>query len=320
MARATEIKPEPTPQPELHEPRVRDPGLRDFTRHDMKAIVIRAGKESMNDQITDTAAALAYYGFMAIPALMLVALGFFAVVASPSAIDSVVERIGTVAPQQTVELLDDSLRRMQRNQGGGLAIIVIGLLVALWTTTGAMNALMRGLNHVYDRDESRGFVKQRAVALVMLAALLLAFALVFGLLVLGPHISRWIGDAIGFESFFSWIWWSAQWPILLFGLLLAFAVILALGPDIGGHKASLITLGSLVAVLLWLLASGLFAVYVSMFASYNKAWGSLAAVIIMLTWLWLSALALLFGAEINAEARRTRALRSADSPRAPQQA
>ena len=320
MARVAEIKPEPGPQPERHEPRVHDPGLRDFTRRDLKAIVVRAARESMNDQITDTAAALAYYGFMAIPAIMLVALGFFAVVASPSAIDSVVERVGSVAPQQTVELLDDSLRRMQQNQGGGLAMIVVGLLVALWTTTGAMNALMRGLNHVYDREETRGFVKQRAVALVMLAALLLAFALVFGLLVLGPHISRWIGDASGFESFFSWIWWSAQWPILLFGLLLAFTAILYLGPNTGENKASLITLGSLVAVLLWLLASGAFAVYVSMFGSYNKAWGSLAAVIIMLTWLWLSALALLFGAEINAEARRTRALRSPEVPREPEAA
>ena len=108
---------------------------------------------------------------------------------------------------------------------------------------------------------------------------------------------------------FGWIWWTAEWPILLLGLLFVFAVVLYLGPNVAHPRWRFLTPGSVVAVAVWLVASGLFAVYVSLFGSYNKAWGSLAAVIILLTWLWLSALALLLGAEINAEAERSRELR-----------
>jgi membrane protein len=111
------------------------------------------------------------------------------------------------------------------------------------------------------------------------------------------------------ESTLEWIWWAAQWPILIVGLLLVFAAILSLGPNVDHPRWRFLTPGSVLAVVIWLGASGLFAVYVSMFGSYNKTWGSLAAVVIMLTWLWLSALALLFGAEVNAEAERSRELR-----------
>jgi membrane protein len=152
-------------------------------------------------------------------------------------------------------------------------------------------------------------VRQRVTALTMLVCLLLAFALSFGLLVLGPVISDWLGGVLNLEGAFGWIWWTVQWPILLFGLLFVFAGVLYLGPNVAHPRWRFLTPGSIVAVAIWMLASGLFAVYVSLFASYNKAWGSLAAVIIMLTWLWLSALALLLGAEINAEAERSRELR-----------
>jgi membrane protein len=108
---------------------------------------------------------------------------------------------------------------------------------------------------------------------------------------------------------FGWIWWTLQWPILVAGLLFAFAGVLYLGPNVAHPRWRFLTPGSATAVAIWIVASGLFAVYVSLFGSYNKAWGSLAAVIVMLTWLWLSALALLFGAEINAEAERSRELR-----------
>src|SRR4030095_1589648 len=109
--------------------------------------------------------------------------------------------------------------------------------------------------------------------------------LVFALLVLGPALSGWIGDAIGAGSVFDWLWWTAQWPVLIVGLLLAFAFVLFLGPNVEQRRWSFLTPGSAIAVVIWLLASGGFALYVSSFGSYNKAWGSLAAVVIMLTWL-----------------------------------
>jgi membrane protein len=299
----------PTPQPERHEPRLRDPEMSDLSRRDWKAVLLRAAKETKDDNVTDVAAALAYYAFLAIPAALLVGVGAFSVLAGPDTIDTLMDKLATVVPAEAIDLLRESLTRVTENENGGLVMIVLGFLLALWTATGAMNALMRGLNSVYDRDETRGFFKQRITALGMLVCMLLAFGLTFGLLVLGPVISDWLGGLLNLEGVFGWIWWTLQWPILVVGLLFAFAGILHLGPNVDHPRWRFLTLGSGVAVAIWILASGLFAVYVSLFGSYNKAWGSLAAVIIMLTWLWLSALALLFGAEVNAEAERSRELR-----------
>ena len=297
------------PQPERDEPKLRDPGIRDLSRRDWKAVLVRAVKETKGDNVTDTAATLAYYAFLAIPAALLVGLGAFSVLAGPETIERLLDKLGTVVPAEAIDLLRESLTRATENRNGGLVLLVLGFLLALWTATGAMNAFMRGLNSVYDRKETRGFLRQRVTALGMLVCMLLAFGLSFGLLVLGPVISDWLGGLLNLESVFGWIWWTLQWPILVVGLLLAFAGVLYLGPNVAHPRWRFLTPGSAVAVAIWILASGLFAVYVSLFGSYNKAWGSVAAVIIMLTWLWLSALALLFGAEINVEAERSRELR-----------
>jgi membrane protein len=297
------------PQPELEEPRLGDPGIRDLSSRDWRAVLVRAVKETRQDGVTDTAAALAYYAFLAIPAALLVSLGVFSVLAGPDTIERLLDELGKIVPAETIDLLRESLTRAIENRSGGLALIVLGFLLALWTATGAMNALMRGLNAVYHRDETRGFIRQRLTALGMLACLLLAFALSFGLLVLGPVISDWLGGLLDLEGVFGWIWWTLQWPLLVGGLLFAFAGVLYFGPNFAHPRWRFITPGSVVAVAIWIAASGLFAIYVSLFGSYNKAWGSLAAVIIMLTWLWLSALALLLGAEVNAEAERSRELR-----------
>lgn len=300
----------PTPQPERRERELPDPAPRDLSRRDWKAVVIRAGKEAKDDRITDVAAMLAYYAFLAIPSALLVTLGLFTVLAGRDTVDTLMGRLEGVVPPETITLLEESLTRTLENQGGGVAMIAIGVVLALWTATGAMNGLMRGLNVAYDRRETRGFLKQRLTALAMLACLLVAFGLVIGLLVLGPVISTWLGNVLGLETAFRWIWWTAQWPILVLGLLLAFAGIHYLGPNVDHPRWKFLTLGSATSVVVWLTASGLFALYVTFFGSYNKTWGSLAAVIVMLTWLWLSSLALLLGAEINAEAERSRELRS----------
>ena len=299
----------PTPQPETKEPQLADPGLRDLSLRDYRAIVIRAGKEALDDGITDWAAALAYYLFLSLPATLLLTLGTFGLVAGTDAVDSLMDRFAQVAPADAVSLVGDSLDRVVENQSGSIVMIVVGAVLAVWTATGAMTALMRALNRAYDRPESRGFVRQRTTALVMFALAAIAFALAFGLLVLGPHLSRWIGEAANLESLTRWLWWTAQWPILVFALLAMFAVVLYVGPNVDHPRWRFVTPGALFTVVAWLAISGLFAVYVSMFGSYNKAWGSLAAVIVMLTWLWLSALVLLLGAEINAEAERSRELR-----------
>jgi membrane protein len=228
------------------------------------------------------------------------------------------DKIGQVAPSETTDLLGDSLRRLNQNESSSLVMTIVGFVLALWTTTGAMTAFMRALNRAYDREEKRNFVRQRLVALQMLGAMGAAFLLVFGLLVLGPLISEWIGRALDIEGVIGWVWWIAQWPVLIAGLLAAFATVLYLGPNVDHPKWQFITPGSVIALFIWLVASGLFAIYTSMFGSYNKTWGTLAAVIVMLTWLWLTALALLFGAEVNAEAERSRELRQGQTAAADQ--
>jgi membrane protein len=300
----------PEPQPEHGEPKLADPSPRDLSKRDYFAILIRAGKESMKDHITNLAAALAYYAFLAIPSALLVAVGVFSLVAGDDAIATIIEKLDTVVPQEALTLIEDSLRRVTEAQSSsGITLIIVGSVLALWTLTGAMDTLMWALNAAYDREETRGFIKRRLTAIAMVILMLLAFVLAFGLLVLGPVVSDALGSAVDLETVVKWLWWTAQWPILLLGLLFAFATIHYLGPNVDHPRWQFLTFGTAISVVVWLLASGGFAIYVSSFGSFDKTWGSLAGVIIMLTWLWLSGLALLFGAEVNAEAERSRELR-----------
>jgi membrane protein len=302
---------EPTrPQPEHAEPTLADPTPRDLSKRDYVAILVRAGKESLKDHVTNLAAALAYYAFLAIPSLLLVGVGVFSLVAGDDAVSTIIERLEGIAPQEALTLLEENLDRVtEQQQSSGITMIVVGSVLALWTLTGSMQTLMWALNSAYDREETRGFFKRRLTALAMVVLMLLAFGLAFGLLVLGPALSGWIGSAVGLEAVVKWLWWTAQWPILVLGLLFAFATILYLGPNVDHPRWRFLTFGTTISVAVWLAASGAFAVYVSQFDSYNKTWGAVAAVIIMLTWLWISGLALLFGAEVNAEAERSRELR-----------
>ena len=303
----------PRPQPEQDEPKISDPDLGDLSKRDYMAIFVRAAKKSIKDHIPNLAAALAYYAFLAIPSLLLISVGVFGLVANQDAVSKLVDRLETVAPPEALTLVRQSLERITEGQASsGIAMIVVGSVLALWTLTGSMQTLMWALNSAYDREETRGFVKQRLTALLMVLLMLVAFVLAFGLLVLGPHLSGWVGSAVNMETLVEWLWWTVQWPILILALLAVFATVLYLGPNVDHPRWSFLTLGTVTSVLVWLLASGAFAVFVGQVGSYNKAWGSLAAVIIMLTWLWISGLALLFGAEINAESERSRELRGGD--------
>jgi len=302
----------PQPQPEHEEPRQEDPKPTSLSKRDYFAILKRAGKETLNDNVPALAAALAYYAFLAIPSALLVAVGTFSLVAGPDTVNSFVDTLGKVMPAQAADLIRGSLTNMTKNHATGITIIGIGGLLAIWSLGGAMQNVMWALNTAYDREETRGFVKKRLTGWYMLGFVLLGFAVSFGLLVLGPHLSDWIGNATGQKGLVTWLWWAAQWPILVGGLFFAFAGLLYLGPNVEHPRWQWISLGSVVAALIWLSASALFAVYVSQFGSYNKTWGTLSAVVVMLTWLWLSGVALLFGAEINAEAERSRELRKGE--------
>jgi membrane protein len=216
-------------------------------------------------------------------------------------------------PAQATSLLGGSLRRLSAHPRTGIVVTAIGAVLAVWSTTGAMTTYMTALATAYGRRDRRSFVRKRVVALQMVAVISLAFLLVAVLLMFGPAVERLLAAHAGpLSGAVGWIWWIGQWPILLVGLLSAFATLLYLGPDVDQPGWRFVTPGSLLATAIWLAASGGFAVYTSRFGSYDKTWGSLAGVIVMLTWLWLAAIALLLGAAVNAEVERSRELRAGE--------
>jgi membrane protein len=302
---------EAVPAPERWEPKLADPRLRDLSLRDWVAIFRRAATETIDDNMPMVASAVAYSSFLAIPSILLLAVGVFTLVASPDTIDALMDRFSTFMPEEATQLLGDSLQRLEQQPSTGVVLTIVGLVLATWASTGAMTTYMTALNLAYDREDGRSFVRKRLVALVMVVAAGAAVLLVGLLLIFGPVIERFLGDLLGLEGVLGWIWWTAQWPLLFFGLLAAFAVLHYFGPDVEHRHWQFISPGSVVAAVGWLVASSGFAIYTGLFGSYNKAWGSFSAVIVTLVWLWLTGLALLFGGEVNAEVERSRELRQA---------
>jgi membrane protein len=239
-----------------------------------------------------------------------VAVGVFTLVAGPDTISSLMDHFSQVMPAEVTSLLGGSLHRLDRRPSTGIAMTVVGSVIALWATTSAMTTYMTAVNLAYERKDGRSFVGKRLVALELVAIIGLAFLLVAVLLIFGPSLEQLVAShAGGASGAVGWIWWIGTWPILVAGLLVAFSSLLYLGPDVRHpRRRRFLTPGAVFAAAVWLAASGGFAFFTSRFGTYNKTWGSLAAVIIMLTWLWLAAIALLLGAELNAEAERSREL------------
>jgi membrane protein len=278
-------------------------------------IVYRGLRNALGGNVTTLAAAIAYYSFLALPSLLLIAVGAFGLLAGRGAVETLVNHLSGVVPAQALSLLRGSLTRLtESGSGTSVTMIVVGFAAAVWSAMGAIMTLQWALNLVFEREDSRGFVRKRLVSLAMLALALVGLALAFGLLVLGPHLSGWVGRAVGHEHVVNWIWWTAQWPLLVLALLMIARNLVAFGVDGPARPRPRVTTGSLVAVTAWLVGSAAFALYTSRFASYNKTWGSLAAVIVLLTWLWLGATALLLGAAIDAEQERLARDDSPDEP------
>jgi membrane protein len=278
--------------------------LPSISRREAWTVLRRAAAAARRNDISLTARALAYSLFLAIPATTLLLLGVFSMVADEQALQRLIVRARTVMPDEATTLLEDSLRRSIESTRGSTVMVVAGLVLAVWTTTTAATTLMTALTLAFDREDRRSFLRRRLLSFVIVLCLVAAALLVFGLLVLGPYLERWLGSATGAPTVVAWAWWLGQWPILIGAILIAFAVLLYVGPDVEQSRWRFVTPGALVALAIWLVVSGAFALYVSHFGSYDKTWGTLSAVIVMLVWLWLTSAALLFGAEINAEAQR----------------
>ena len=266
---------------------------------------------TLSDNVGQVAQAIGYNTFLAIPSALLVVVGAFAAFADEGTIhDLIVDNTSDILPQDVINLLLDNLHQITKMHQSGVAIIIIGVVLGLWSLTGSMQTLMWGLNTVFRCSETRSFVRRRLLALAMVGCTLVAFAIVFVLFVLAPKLSNWTSEHTGVHHSSGTLWTVIQWPVVIIALLLMFAMLMRLGPNLQSPRFSVITLGGFVSVIGWLVLSDVFAYFTNRFGSYNKTWGSLAAVIVVLVWLRLSAFVLMFGAELNAErqARRTPAV------------
>ena len=276
-----------------------------LSMRDRGRAVLRGLRGARAHHATHLAQAIAFNLFLVIPSVLLLALGVFSDTAGPDSIETLLNHLQDVVPDSVISLIRQTLNQvLDAHQGG--TMIVVGALLALWALSGAMQTVMWSLNLAHGCEETRGFVRGRIVSVLMGVFALLAIALMVVALVLGPVISSWIdanagsraGDVAGAA------WSYGRWPLAAAGLLVSFAVVLHLGPNVPGRRFRLISTGAVFATVAWLVVSAGFAFYANNFSSYNKSWGSLAAVIITLTWLWLSALTLLLGAEVDAEIER----------------
>lgn len=265
----------------------------------------RVWHEARADGLTDWAAALTYYGVLSIFPALLALVSILGLVGA-SATQPLVDNLTSVAPGPAKDIVTSALQGLQDSGGTAGTVFVIGLVGALWSASGFVSAFMRASNVVYDVEEGRPLWKTlpirvavTVVTLVLLAASAVAVA------VTGP-LARQIGDLVGVGSTAVTVWDIAKWPVLVLVVAFLFAILYWASPNVEHPRLRWVTPGGLIAVVLWLVASALFALYVANFGSYNKTYGALGGVIVFLVWLWLSNLVLLLGAEINAELERAR--------------
>jgi len=271
-------------------------------RPGFRRVVISAVAHAQADQIPHLAQAIAFNGFLAIPSALLLAVGVFSATVGPGSMQTLLDHLNGLVPDSVLALVRASMTQLLASDRSDV-MIAVGAVFALWSLSSAMQTVMWSLNAAHELTETRGFVHKRIVALLMILVALLAVGLVVFMLVLGPTISSWLQDQTGVAAV-SWLWDYGRWPLLVLGLLFVFGGVLYLGPDVEHHRFRLITPGAVLAVTVWLIASAGLAIYADRFGGYNKVWGSLAVVIVTMTWLWLSSLALLVGAELDAELKR----------------
>jgi membrane protein len=263
-----------------------------------------AASVARRNGVGDSASVIAYNGVIALPAVLLTTLGLLVALGGQQAVDGLLSRAASVLPPDALSLMRGTLYRAVDHRSSGVVFAALGIGFAVWSAMGAMGAVMRGLNRAYHVEESRRTVRRLGTAFVMLALTVVAACLTAGLLALGPVLAAWLGRVTGHPDATRVIWWSAQWPLTLAGLAVAVAGMLAIGPDTGRQPWRVVGGGALVAVAAWIALSLLLALYVAHFGSYNKAWGSLSAIVVTIVWMRLSALALLFGAEVDAAVER----------------
>jgi membrane protein len=264
-----------------------------------------------NDNVTDWAAALTYYAVLSIFPAFIAMISILGLVVDPATITRVVtDIVRELGPDDAVSTFQGPIEQISSNQSTALFGLIFGVAVAIWTASNYVGAFMRASNAVYDREEGRPFYKLKPLQLlVTLILVMLAALVVLSLIVTGP-VAQAVGDAVGLGDAAVTAWNIAKWPVMLLVVMMMLAILYWSAPNAKAAGFRWISPGSVVAVLLWIVASVAFAFYVANFGSYNKTYGTLAGVIVFLVWMWITNIAVLLGAELNAETERARELQA----------
>jgi membrane protein len=249
------------------------------------------------DDCFGLAAQLAYYFLFALFPFFLFLTTLLGYLPIPNLLDRIMEVLAQLLPGDALRLVQDNLHELVTGQRGGL--LSFGILAALWTSSSALTAIVDGLNRAYDVAEGRPFWRVRLIAMGLTVGLSAFIVVALVLLTFGPQLGRWVADLVGLGDFFTLAWNILRWPLIVGLLITAMAAVYYFGPDVE-QEWRWITPGSAFAVVGWLLASLGFAFYVNHFGSYNTTYGSIGAVIVLLTWMYLTGLFVLIGGEINA--------------------
>jgi membrane protein len=268
-------------------------------------VLRRTLKEFSEDNLTDWAAALTYYGIVAIFPGLIALVSILGLIGT-SATKPLLDNLGEFAPGPAHQILSNALDGLTQSRGSAGILFAVGLLGAIWSASGYIGAFIRASNQIWDVEEGRPIwqiVPLRLLVTVVMVILLAASAV--AVVVTGPLADK-VGKLIGIGGAAVTVWDIAKWPVLILVVSVMFSILYYASPNVRQPGFRWVTPGGLFAVVAWMVASAVFGLYVANFGSYNKTYGSLGAIIIFLVWLWLSNVALLLGAELNAEIARGR--------------
>jgi membrane protein len=282
----------------------------DLTRRSWFYVLRKTRREFGDDQCTDLAAALTYYSVLALFPAAIALVSLLGVVGqAQNSVNTVLDVLRPLVSANTLGTVKPALDQIAHSPGAGLAL-VLGVLGALWSASGYVSAFGRAMNRIYDIDEGRPFWKLRPVMLLVTLVAILLVALVLVMLIVSGPLATSIGNQIGLGSQALTVWNILKWPVIVVIVMMVVAMLYYATPNVKQPKFRWLSIGAAVAILIWVVASVVFAFYVATFGSYNKTYGSLAGVVVGLLWLWITNVALLLGAEIDSELERGRQLQA----------
>ncbi|MBA2580328.1 MAG: YihY/virulence factor BrkB family protein [Thermoleophilaceae bacterium] len=281
----------------------------DLTKRSWKGVLVRTVKEFQDDNLTDWAAALTYYAILALFPGILVFVALLGVLGQfPDTFNALLEIARQVAPPSAVDSIAGPIESVIKQKQAAGALLGVGLLSALWAASGYIGAFMRAANVIYEVKEGRPFWKLRPLQILVTIVMVLLLAVVaIGIVITGP-LAEAVGNVIGLGDLAVTAWSYGKWPVMLIVIMGMFAALYWVAPNVKHPHFRWVSPGGIVAVLLWILASVAFGLYVANFSSYDKTYGSLGGAITFLVWLWVTNIALLLGAEFDAELERAREL------------